>query len=312
MKKLWDVVGFTPSSFELDVADASENGMDAPLLESASFPPSKQREAPTERDVEQYDGLTVKNIPSHLDDKQIFEFLFNYGLPDDHGIDLIRINKDKKNTWVVVDGLTPDVVNTMISSLHFPKTRQKFFDVPIYCRGLRNMTPIKDKPITDNEDPTPKSPGLANNPAETPKVTPIPGLSKSQQKKALRRAKATEARNKTCENKSSPNKGPTISKNKTKKDFMKSNIFNNLADDFEFEERSTEEEEDDKTPKSKFFTKSPLEKMSQKEEQWKNILNEETKKRQSSPEDPTDRNTRPRSESFSFSFAPGPTKKLYK
>ena len=187
------------------------------------------------------------------------------------------------------------------------------------------MTPIKepkDDQVENIESPAAKSNAPGINPQETPKeqdkVTKIPGLSKSQQKKALRKAKATGTRSKTgdTESKTKTNiVGETATKNNARKDFMKNNIFDNLASDFHFDERSTDEEEEPKTadqPKSKFFTKSPLEKMSQKEEEWNSIVMEQTKKRQSSPGDSEDRNTRPRSESCSFSFAPGPIKKLYK
>ena len=184
MRQLWSEIGFVPTSFELETLenadDEDDTPNDAPLLEVPRFPSKILRETPTTRVIEQFDGITVKNIPTRLDDKDIFEFLFNYGLPDDHGIEQIRINKDKKNTWVVIDGLAPEDVNTMYDSIHFPKTRQKFFDVPIYCRPLRNMTPTKAEKKT--ESPAKKSlDDVGHDEARniTPN-TPSPASSKSK------------------------------------------------------------------------------------------------------------------------------------
>ena len=73
----------------------------------------KARAEPSERDINLSDGLTVKNIPKHVEVKNIFEFLLQNGLPEDHSIDQIRVNKGERNTWVVIEGLDANTVHTL-------------------------------------------------------------------------------------------------------------------------------------------------------------------------------------------------------
>ena len=69
-------------------------------------------------------------------------------MPIDHSQEKIKINRSEKDTWVMIDGLCKSVVQTMYKSIYFPVTNQMFFDVPIYCKPLRTMTPQKN--TTDN------------------------------------------------------------------------------------------------------------------------------------------------------------------
>ena len=173
MKKLWEEIGFAPTTFELDESDKTEDDIqqavkDAPIITETRFPPIIQKQQPNDRDIDNLDGITVKNFPSNLDDKEIHTFLLNYGMPLDHGIEHIKIVKGGKNTWVVVDGLCSSDIQTMFDSIHFPATKQKFFDVPLYCKTLRNMTPLKKSasgdPVDIPEQTEKKK--LENNPAK--------------------------------------------------------------------------------------------------------------------------------------------------
>ena len=146
MKKLWEEIGFVPSTFELDECDKTEDDVeqalkDAPIASKISFPPAKKQE-PSVRDIEHYDGITVRNFPSRLVDKDIITFLVLYGLPVDHSQENIHINRGEKNTWVVLDGLSPTIVQKIFNSIHFHESKQKFFEVPLYCKNLRNLTPM--------------------------------------------------------------------------------------------------------------------------------------------------------------------------
>ena len=118
--------------------------------------------------------------------KDLFDFLFQSGVPDDHGIENIRVNKGDKNTWVIVDGLETEVVQRINKFLHFPVSRKKFFNVPIYCRPLRNMTPMKPAAkVVDNSNTVGEKESEEAN-----QMKGIPGLTRSQQKKALRKAQS--------------------------------------------------------------------------------------------------------------------------
>ena len=153
MKKLWSIVGFTPVSFELDDDEKMEDDIkqaekDAPVKEVERFPSNMLTQEPTERDVEKFDGVTIRNIPRTVEDKDILEFLMNHGMPHDQGIENVRINRREKNTWVLIEGLSSPEVQTMFSSIHFHVTNHKFFDAPLFCKPLRNISPLKpEKPI---------------------------------------------------------------------------------------------------------------------------------------------------------------------
>ena len=148
MKNLWQEIGFVPTSFELEESDKTEDDLeqaekDAPKVSQEKFPPRLQRQEPSIRDMEHSNGITIRNLPGILDDKEILTFLMNYGLPHDHDIQHIHINKGGKNTWVMIDFLEPKDVQTIFHCVDFHATKTKFFDVPIFCKPLRNMTPVK-------------------------------------------------------------------------------------------------------------------------------------------------------------------------
>ena len=94
MKSLWDKIGFKPSSFSLEISDGEQVDsllQDAPIMDSESFPSNFTREEPSERDLKLSDGITIKNVPKDVEDKELFEFLFEMGVPDDHSMELIHV-----------------------------------------------------------------------------------------------------------------------------------------------------------------------------------------------------------------------------
>ena len=152
MKALWTKVGFVPTTFELENDDKNEDdGQQDSVIIDSKFPPNINRPEPTTRDIELYNGITVKNIPNRVADKDIWTFLINHGVPHDHPNDMVRINKRDKNTFVVIDVVSPEQVQIIFNSVHFPETKQKFFDFPLYCKPLRNMTPEKPPKPANND-----------------------------------------------------------------------------------------------------------------------------------------------------------------
>ena len=84
-----------------------------------------------------------------------------------------------------------------MSKINFADCKEKFLDRPLYCRPLRNLTPIKDHTLSPPKTP---SPNEAPNPTGAIPKT-IPGLPTSEQKKASKsqikrdkKAKAQEKR----------------------------------------------------------------------------------------------------------------------
>ena len=243
MKRLWDTIGFVPTNFELEDEDRSTDdvhqaSLDLPNIREKHFSPKIKRPEPTTDEIERFDGITIKNIPKSIEDKDLFDFLFQSGVPDDHGIENIRVNKGDKNTWVIVDGLETEVVQKINKFLHFPVSRKKFFNVPIYCRPLRNMTPMKPAAkVVDNSNTVGEKESEEAN-----QMKGIPGLTRSQQKKALRKAQS---------------KRKDEDKKEAKKDgkMNRSSFLKSPADDFVFNDDGSSS--DDETEEKGFFTKSP-------------------------------------------------------
>ena len=125
-----------PVTFELDENDKTEDDVqqaaeDAPVLSNMKLPTNLERPEPESRDIENFNGISVKNFPLKLDEKEILNFLINYGLPTTHDNTNININKGKNSTGVVIEELGSIAVQTIYNSMHYHETKQKFFDVPI-------------------------------------------------------------------------------------------------------------------------------------------------------------------------------------
>ena len=96
MNEVWNEVGFVPVTFELDENDKTEDDVqqaakDAPVLSNMKLPTNLERPEPESRDIENFNGISVKNFPLKLDEKEILNFLINYVLPTTH---------DKTNTSI--------------------------------------------------------------------------------------------------------------------------------------------------------------------------------------------------------------------
>ena len=107
-------------------------------------------QAPSSKDIEKFDGLTIRNFPKSLTNEDIVTFLDNHGLPADLDDEQIKINKGERNTHVIVNNLSPEQVQTLQKSIHFHDTNEKFFNVPLFCKPRRILTPIKQKAAVDD------------------------------------------------------------------------------------------------------------------------------------------------------------------
>ena len=102
MKDLWKKVGFVPTTFELDNNDNDDMENDS-VIRDSKFPPGYERPDPTNRDIEQYKGIVVKNIPNRIGEDEILDLLINHGLPASHPKNNMKLNKNEKNTTVIID-----------------------------------------------------------------------------------------------------------------------------------------------------------------------------------------------------------------
>ena len=268
MKELWKSVGFVPVTFELNDDDKAEDDVeqatkDAPVISITKLPPIVQRPEPNSRDIEHFNGITVRNLPPNLDDKDILGFLINYGMPTTHANDHINISKGAKNTCVVIDGLNTADVQTIFKSIHFHKTKQKFFDanVPLYCKPLRNMTPKKQEiavPVKDvkeaTEDKIDEGATLIDNKDAKKKESEntnvgrpkpiIPGLPEEDRLKQSKNKKKKKKKSKSKEEKEATG-------NKSREDFLLSpesgmlRKTENVTEAFEFSDYDDADSESD-------------------------------------------------------------------
>ena len=143
MKKLWKEINFTPASFELpgDVSEILEN--DVEIATSQNFPRQDKVAKVSEKDMERYVGLSIANISLQEDDSAIQDFVRRF-VSSDIPNDQINIIRDKKKAAVNInDTLTSETVIQAMKRLNFSDCNQKYFEKPLYCKPLRNMTPEK-------------------------------------------------------------------------------------------------------------------------------------------------------------------------
>ena len=156
MKNLWKDIGFAPVSFEMEEDektgdDMEQDAKDASMNSQTVFPRNAKPQQPSERDIEKFDGVTIRNIPKEIAKEDIIAFLYSHGLPPNHKEENLKINKGERNTCVFIDNLSPNQVVTLQKSIHFHDTNLKFFEVPLYCKPTRVLTPIKKTTAVNDE-----------------------------------------------------------------------------------------------------------------------------------------------------------------
>ena len=107
MKNLLSQVGFIPTSFEPDEMDMVEDeDHQAEIdshLQNLNFSPKIVQQPPSDHDMSKFDGISIKNIPAQIEDKDIFEFLCHAGMHSSIDQQNLRINRGDKKTWVFID-----------------------------------------------------------------------------------------------------------------------------------------------------------------------------------------------------------------
>ena len=148
-------------------------------------------------------------------------------------------------------------MQTTFKSIHFSESGVKFFENPLYCKPIRTKTPEKPQKVTTDLEPGDKA-------AESDRNSPtVPGLSRSEQKKALKKAKdkkAKEDKKKASEFKEDAKEQKTQTQFKTRHDFLKKDLvkcklnFEDIEDEFTFGDGPGDDDPVDmKAKNSKFF-----------------------------------------------------------
>ena len=89
--------------------------------------------------LEHFNGISVKNYSLKRDEKEFLTFLIILGCPPSSTILTSILKREQKVQVVVVEELSSTDVLTLYKSIHFPQTNRKFFDVPLYCKVVRNI-----------------------------------------------------------------------------------------------------------------------------------------------------------------------------
>ena len=312
MRSHWDLIGFVPSNFKLDIDD-SENlskTADVEIKTNNNFtPPSKKlHDQGVIVNNLNFKGIAIKNLPEKIPDDEIEAFLRSKGLESDSAS--VVVKRNKKNTAVDVEKIEPEESKLLIENLH----EKVFFNQKIYCRGIRNLeSPIKDSQAV-NDSSEKSVPQIDDKEPDSSRT--IPGLPEEEIKKAQNKA---EKKRKEKEKKElNEMKGVKINKLK-RGDFLKESVkefaFENAEEEGTGSGSDNESSDGYETPTNDgFFTFSPVKadenvnpllspssyrsraaKQIRKDELWKSIVTPAGMKRGPSPTNSTDRRIRAKS-----------------
>ena len=117
MTNLWSAIGYKPSEFKLQYDEGGEIlEKVVEIKESGQFtPPHKTRPAECQ-DKANFVGVTVKNLPKDLPEREITLFLEKHGLGTEHPG--VNITKNFKSIKVDIVNLDAKLCNTMIENIH--------------------------------------------------------------------------------------------------------------------------------------------------------------------------------------------------
>ena len=156
MKDLWQSIGFVPTGFELPTQD-----IESAEIGELSQPNSSTNPACVDKAVEKtrsilkqdstklqkYDGINNTNFPLSVSESEVLKFLFEKGLPQTTDKTKVKFIKSERNMKVSIeDSLGWKSVHTLLQNIHFHECNEKFWNVPLYCKPIRTLTPVKQNP----------------------------------------------------------------------------------------------------------------------------------------------------------------------
>ena len=203
MRSLWAFINFNPTSFKLpETTEDMAGGGDKPISD-VRIP--KVIQAPmSEADKGKLVGIRINNFPLEMSEEEILEFL-KENVSRDIGVQNLEIIKSGRNSSVsITSGLTSEIILAAMAAIDFKESRKIILEKPLYCRPIRNITPVKTptakSPVksTPANSPPAKSPPakspLAKSPPEKigtkPKIVPQPkigGVPSKAQAQAIER-----------------------------------------------------------------------------------------------------------------------------
>ena len=103
---------------------------------------------------EKLTGLQINNLPKEITDEGIIKFLdenVKKGL-DSVNFQLINTETKYNKSIIVFSGMNPDKIEDAREKIDFKLSKQKFLDRSLYCKALKNITPVKQKKPAEDEN----------------------------------------------------------------------------------------------------------------------------------------------------------------
>ena len=156
MKELWAKINFSPTTFELpenNIDDEEkEDNMegDRPVNKGKEVEKKEMPKAAREK----LTGLQINNFPKDITDEEIVKFL-----KENVKADLDTVNFEYSNTEAkhnksiyVFSGLNPEEIEAAVKKIDFKQSTQTFCKKPLYCKAMKNITPVKSNPNVGSEN----------------------------------------------------------------------------------------------------------------------------------------------------------------
>jgi hypothetical protein len=104
------------------------------------------RAAVREEAKQMFTGVTVKNLPQGMEMTALMTMLEERGLPVSMEDIDVKLYKERRKIAADIEGLTAEVCNKLIDSIHFKEFPD--WERTVYCRGISMISPVKRAPRT--------------------------------------------------------------------------------------------------------------------------------------------------------------------
>ena len=90
-------------------------------------------------------NLKINNLPIEITDNEVVKLLKECVKSDLESVNFEITRTPQRNTIVVVfSGLNPEDISKGVKNIEFKETKEKIYGKPLYCRAMRNLTPVKE------------------------------------------------------------------------------------------------------------------------------------------------------------------------
>ena len=146
MRNVWNKIKFAPTSFKLPDFVDEDLESDMKIRKESFFIPPINKPSVSEAELEKVAGFEVRNFPESVKNEEAKSFIeskFEKKV-EFEDISYERV-KNKLNVKVGSGSkLTGNEIQEFIDKIQYTISKQKHFGNPLYCRLLRNMSPVKE------------------------------------------------------------------------------------------------------------------------------------------------------------------------